>query len=423
MVLLMEEKFSIRLTTFSNGERYPLLLNQQGQPHWHATLYATTQIRNASKAPNTIVAVLSAIRILTSWSFSRNQDIESRFSQRRFLNEHELESLRQYTQMIKTNEPLDQKVIKISRKAEKIRGNIKVSETRISGSTQYIRMTYIADYIEWLAINLIERNAKQVDANTLKAIKKMSDGLRERRPQKIAKSRENARKGLTDQQQETLITLIKPESENNPFSMDLRTRNQLIILLLYHLGLRAGELLALRISDFDFQKNTLLVARRHDNIHDSRTYQPVVKTFDRQIPLSNQLMKLVSDYVIGLRCKIKTAKQHDYLFVVHQIGPFLGQPLSLKGLAKVFQEIKNCSPILLNQLTPHVLRHTANDRFSELMDKRGASPAEEEKMRSYIMGWKEGSGTATTYTRRHIENKAKEVALLLQKSIKGNSNA
>jgi hypothetical protein len=39
------------------------------------------------------------------------------------------------------------------------------------------------------------------------------------------------------------------------------------------------------------------------------------------------------------------------------------------------------------------------------------------------MGWKEGSGTATTYTRRHIENKAKEVALLLQKSIKGNSNA
>lgn len=33
-------------------------------------------------------------------------------------------------------------------------------------------MTYIADYIEWLAINLIERDAKQVDSDTLKAIKK-----------------------------------------------------------------------------------------------------------------------------------------------------------------------------------------------------------------------------------------------------------
>jgi hypothetical protein len=30
----MEKKLSIRLITFSNGERYPLLLNQQGQPHW-----------------------------------------------------------------------------------------------------------------------------------------------------------------------------------------------------------------------------------------------------------------------------------------------------------------------------------------------------------------------------------------------------
>lgn len=422
MVLIMEEKFSIRFITFSNGERYPLLLNQQGQPHWYATLYATTQIRNASKAPNTIVTVLSAIRILLSWSFSRNQDIESRFCQRNFLNEHELESLRQYTQMMKTNERSDQKIIKISRNIEKLRGNIRISEGRISGSTQYIRMTYIADYIEWLAINLIERDAKQVSSDILKAIKKMSDGLRERRPQKIAKSRENARKGLTEQQQKELLNLTNPESENNPFSTGVQIRNQLIILLLYHLGLRAGELLALRISDFDFQKNTLLIARRHDNASDSRTYQPVVKTFDRRVPLSNQLMKLISDYVIGLRAKIRTAKQHDYLFVVHQIGPFLGQPLSLKGLAKIFQEIRNSSPNL-KSLTPHVLRHTANDRFSELMDKRGVSSAEEDKIRSYIMGWKEGSGTAATYTRRHIENKAMEAALLLQKRTKGNSNA
>ncbi|HDV6632642.1 TPA: tyrosine-type recombinase/integrase [Legionella pneumophila] len=419
----MEIKYSIRLTTFSNGERYPLLLNQQGQPHWYATLYATTQIRNASKASNTIVAVLSAIRILISWALSRDQDIESRFSQRRFLNEHELESLRQYTQLIKAKEPSNQKITSMSKRVEDIRGSIRVSEDRISGSTQYIRMTYIADYIEWLAINLIERDAKQIDEESLKAIKKMSFGIRERRPQKITKSRENARKGLTKQQQEVLLNLITPKSEGNPFSAEVQIRNQLIILLLYHLGLRAGELLALRISDFDFQKNTLLVARRHDNLGDSRTYQPVVKTFDRRLPLSNQLIKFVSDYVIGIRYKIKAANQHDYLFVVHQTGPFLGQPLSLKGLAKIFQEIKNSSPNLLNHLTPHILRHTANDRFSELMDKRGANSAEEDKMRSYIMGWKEGSGTAATYTRRHIENKAREAALLLQERIKGNNNA
>lgn len=72
----MEETYSIRLITFGNGERYPLLLNSQGKPYWYLTLYATTQIRNASKASNTIIAVLSAIRILLLWSFFNKQNIE-----------------------------------------------------------------------------------------------------------------------------------------------------------------------------------------------------------------------------------------------------------------------------------------------------------------------------------------------------------
>ena len=103
-------------------------------------------------------------------------------------------------------------------------------------------------------------------------------------------------------------------------------------------------------------------------------------------------------------------------------GPFAGQPISLKGLDKVFQELQAANPDLLRHLTPHVLRHTANDRLSALMDKNKVSPAEEEKMRSYLMGWKEGSGTASTYTRRHIERKAQEVALLLQKPFQGDSH-
>lgn len=422
---IMEEIFSVRFITFSNGERYPLLLNHKKKPHWYATLYATTQIRNASKAPNTIAAVLAAIRVLFSWALSQEQNLEYRFSQRNFLNEQELESIRSYSQT-KIEESVNQKIIKpvSPNNIERIRGKFNVSESRISSGTHYIRLTYIADYLEWFATRVIEQEARQVDADTFKLIKIMANSLRKRRPQKTIKSREAARKGLTKEQQESLLSLIKPSSEKNPFSQELQERNQLIVLLLYHLGLRAGELLALRVSDFDFQKNTVLIARRHDNINDVRTYQPVVKTIDRRIPLADTLIKAVSDYVLGERRRFSSAKRHDYLFVVHQTGPFSGQPLSLKGLAKVFQQIQTTEPYLLKHLTPHVLRHTANDRFSMLMDKRGANPAEEEKMRSYLMGWKEGSGTAGTYTRRHIESKAKEAALLLQKSIKkGNSNA
>ncbi|OGT59368.1 MAG: hypothetical protein A3F43_06540 [Gammaproteobacteria bacterium RIFCSPHIGHO2_12_FULL_42_10] len=152
------------------------------------------------------------------------------------------------------------------------------------------------------------------------------------------------------------------------------------MLLLYHLGLRAGELLALRVSDFDFQKNTVLVARRHDNVNDIRTYQPVVKTIDRRIPLADLLVKTISEYVMGERRRFPAAKRHDYLFVVHQIGSFSGQPISLKGLAKVFQEIQTTEPDLFKQLrtdmpkSPIMIWRPAKNTLNNDLQSREASP-------------------------------------------------
>ncbi len=411
----IQNEHSVRFIKFTNGERYPLLINGQGIPHWYVTLFTTTQIRNASKAPNTIAAVLSAIRVLINWSHFFCIDLESRFAHRNFLTAQELESLCSYTQTkveeLKRQKP---KVIKL-RNFESVRGSVKLCRNTVSSSTQYIRMSYIADFLEWLAIRLIERDNRYVDDNSLNRIKMMRRIFSSRRPHKNIHSREKAKKGLTLHQQTLLLDVIKPGSVKNPFSHSLQIRNQLIVLILFHLGLRAGELLALRVIDFDFQQNTVLVARRHDNADDQRTYQPVVKTADRRIPVAEYIIQVVSNYILQDRQQFIKARKHDFLFVTHQKGPFEGQPLSIKGLTKVFNEIKKVAPEHFESLTPHILRHTANDRFSELMDQRCISSAEEEKMRSYIMGWKEGSGTASTYTRRHIEAKAKEAALKLQK--------
>jgi hypothetical protein len=40
--------------------------------------------------------------------------------------------------------------------------------------------------------------------------------------------------------------------------------------------------------------------------------------------------------------------------------------------------------------------------------------ATEEKIRSYLMGWEETSGTAQTYNKRHTKQKAAEAVLALQ---------
>jgi hypothetical protein len=43
------------------------------------------------------------------------------------------------------------------------------------------------------------------------------------------------------------------------------------------------------------------------------------------------------------------------------------------------------------------------------------SQSEVEDLRSYLMGWKEDSGTAKTYTKRYQQKKAMKFALHLQK--------
>lgn len=409
------DQYSVRFIKFSDGERYPLLVNSDGIPHWYVTLFTTTQIRNASKAPNTIAVVLSAIRVLFDWAHLHEVDLELRFAQKNFLTEQELESLRSHTQQKMADAmPQISKVIPLRRGIEGVRNRIQTATSRVNCSTQYIRISYIVEYLNWLAVRLLEEEARCVDEQTLARIKRMTKSLTARRPRRSIGARENARKGLTEKQQLLLLSIVEPGSLKNPFSVALQHRNQLIILLLYHLGLRAGELLALQVSDFDFQQNTLLVARRHDNPNDPRHYQPVVKTADRRMPLNESLIKSISMYVLQERRHFPVAKKHNFLFITHKPGPFSGQPLSIKGLTKIFSQIQLVASDDIHNLTPHILRHTANDRFSQLMDDKKASPAEEDKMRSYLMGWKEGSGTAATYTRRHIEQKAKEAALMLQ---------
>lgn len=406
-----------RLTFFrlSDGERLPLLIESSGLPHWYATLFITTQARNASKAPNTLLAMLSAVRSLLAWADSRAIVLEDRFANQQFLGDAEIEALRALSQTRTPSvPPSNTKVAVIGRLVEGARARLCKADARVATGTQYIRMTYMADYLDWLAIRLVEREKQDAHGETLERIRMMTRRLRLSRPRKIAPSRLSARKGLSSQAQQCLLDLIRPDSALNPFDPAVRLRNELVVLLLYHLGIRAGELLALKVRDFDFQRNEVVIARRHGDPTDPRRNQPVAKTMDRRIPLSNSLATAVYDYIVTERSKFPAAKHHSFLLVTHQGGPFQGMPLSIKGLSKVFTTIQHVEPNILMHLTAHVLRHTANDKLSELMNLSAVRAPVEEKMRSYLMGWREGSGTAATYTRRHTERKAHEASLKLQ---------
>lgn len=395
----------------SSGERYSLLTGSDGLPLWYPTLFATSQLRNAAKAPNTIEAHLNAIKLLFEWANSHEIDLKQSFSTMKFLTVEQIESLCSYLKQARSQR-MKSNVIPI-RMANKERTRASLTQTKtVAKQTYYIRISYIADYLEWFAKRVLSERKIIISREISHLISLMIRSLKARRPIRSINQR-NAPKGVSEAQRELLLSVCDPKYPNSPFSSKTRERDSLLVEILYRTGVRLGELLSIKISDFNFQENTLLIARRHDDVDDPRIKQPVAKTLDRLLPLSRDLSQRIHDYILKHRSLVKGANRHEFLFVTYKSGPHCGTPLSTSAVYRIINRVTS-NIDGLSELTPHVLRHTWNDRFSEKADKQGLDEAEEEKLRSYLMGWKEGSGTSATYTRRHIQKEAHKVSLLLQ---------
>ncbi len=397
-----------KLKTFvlTSGERYCILVDSESDlPLFYPNLYITTQIRNRSLSYSTMEATLNGISVLIKFLDKRNDNIEKRIQENRFFQENELDAVKDFCQLnFRSINDLKNRsnLLPFSKK--------KKSDKKVSRSTEYVRITVIAEYIIWLS-QILEQ--KQISALQ---INKLEKSLKARRPERTSRNSELDNKGLNEEQIELLFEIFRPDSELNPFKeRSVRTRNRLIFLMLYHLGLRGGELLNIRIRDIDFTKNQLVIARRADEKDDPRTFQPLVKTLDRRLPIKDTLAKEIHYYILKERRKISHSIKNDFLFITHKAGPSQGQPLSKSGYKKVVAVVRNASPTLYS-LTGHQLRHTWNEIFSNHMDLMDQPPSEEqqEKMRSYLMGWKENSGSAAHYNKRFVKRKANEAALQLQ---------
>ncbi len=393
---------SVKTATFvmSDGERYSLLVDKKtGLPLYYPNLFITTQVRNKSLSLSSMNSSLAGIKMLLQFMAERGENIDARFAESRYFTDSELDGLRDFCQKRHITEP------KVN-----VSPLTKNSNELVGKNTEYTRLTVIAEYIDWLAQTFLTTN---VNRQTTTDIRRMSQGLKARRPPRKRRNVVNESKGLTVEQIEIAFEVFRPGSHDNPFAdLGVQKRNRLIFLLLYHLGLRGGELLNIRIRDFDFQTNQLLIPRRADESDDPRTYQPLVKTMDRVLPIKDTLIKEVHSYILKERKAFQSVSKHDYLLITHKSGLFQGQPLSISGYKRVIKIVKEAAPDLY-RFTGHQLRHTWNENFSRMMDAMDEkpSPEKQEQIRSYLMGWRDGSGTAATYNKRFIVEKAHEAAL------------
>lgn len=387
---------SIRRFVAANGERTAVLVDGEGMPLFYPNLFVTWRLRSSSLAANSILNALNAVKALFVWQDEVGIDLEVEFSKGELLDEELIRDLSDSLQRALPSQ--GKKIVSIKRKA-----------LVIGASNYFFRLTVVANYLEFLANRLMPSGQSD---GAVRLMVGMIKANRPPRPNKSAVDRDE--RHLDEAVLELIVDFLKPGSRLNPARLySVQLRNLIMFEILRVTGMRRGELLNLKISDFDFLQGTLTIVRRPDSKEDVRTHQPVVKTRQRVIPLAPELLALVYDYVLHYRNKFPGAKKHGYLFVTHKEGPSQGHPLSISAFQKWMSNIS--SVIQGSGLHAHALRHHWNYTFSLLMDEQGVKPEREAKARSYLMGWSETSGTAQIYNKRHNKQRAAKAALELQR--------
>jgi len=412
--------YRVKEIRLSSGERLPALVDNAGQPLFEPMVYVLTELRARNRASNSIRNTLQSIIVFLLFLDNQNINISQRLLSGNTLSISEIDMLVRFSRLpIKhLEDEFKQPELKRTNlgSLERHRGVIRGAwKKEVSPDVAATRLRYVRDYLTWLT--LAEMSKPGISLDRRKILESINRSVRNlidsRLPIAVKSSSRGIREGLEPSVSKRILEIVNPEFFDNPWKNGhVRQRNALVISWLHYLGLRRGELLKVRIPNIDFRKGTVVILRDPDDPNDPRKQQPQVKTRARELELSPTLLEMTQSYILDHRSKLPDSKKHNFLFVANR-----GDPLSIPSLDKIFRTLKAKFPELPASLSPHVFRHTWNDRFSKEMEERRISEEDEKKARSYLMGWSETSNSAATYTRRYVRKKAQEVSLTMQEKM------
>lgn len=390
--------YRLETVLFSNGERFPILVNvKTGIPDFYSTLWVTVELRNQS-AVNTIRNKLGTIQWIMNWEKQNNLVISDLIHNKVLLTENQLESLIRH---MRINVKKQKNVIN-TKKSVLMKGRTQFIDiySAVSLSHQYNRLTTLSEYILFLS------KVINVSNEYIEKLTKLITLIKESRPKNHKTLSIKPESELPDGLLDEFMSIANFSNPNNPFQdIGIRKRNHLMFILLKELGIRRGELLSIQIPFIDIgtAKSSITIRRTHDDKFDTRKKQAVSKTKERRLPISQNIAQLINDYIMNYRSKIPNANKHPYLFVTHRKGKTQGNPISTSSFDNVIVPTMKKIDSKFSIIHPHIFRHEWNLDFSRKVDKNNQnvnhdsshkdfiSPEKEAKMRQHLMGHTRGT--------------------------------
>ena len=421
----------------TSGERFSLLVDENGIPDFWITLFMTTVVR--SYTHSTQRAYINHLYHLSLWEAkikARLSDMIITASQNkgsddiRFFSHSEVQSLAEHcklqTKAARKLNNSNNKVIQFKKPTSK------APLLTVSIAQQNQRIKVVAEYFEFLANNLLRNKASF--SSYVEIIKETKEWLLSK------KSKGGSRRTTFDPDAKApppevffkVMELVRPLNDKNPFTDLVKNRNYLLFRLLYETGLRSGEILQLKIIDIKFSQNLIEIRRRHNDLEDTyRSIEPNAKTLERDIPITPELSEEIRAYVIKERRLMSNANKHSFLFVSNK-GKSAGNPISLIQFSRIVEKVaedENLADFIkkhgfkgARRITRHGFRHDFNNRLSISIDKNNEKAREEGRLddvvsekkelehRMYLMGHKNES-SSSVYNLRHTKKQAESLLL------------
>lgn len=409
-----------------DGERFSLLLaGHPAIPLFYPTIYSVEQRRARGLASSTIWNDEVALAHLLVWAYNSDIDLDARFEQGQLLTEYEIAS---YARAAKQNHRLltglgAGKPLAMSASTGMLHGGREAFRSASQPAEQSVclafedrRLRVARQYLGWLADKTAPPLSAGESVLTARDSGKrtMLQTIRSYEPG-TPRSSGNPKIGLTPELQTLLRDVIHPDSPRNPWKDPyVRARNEALISFLLGLGSRKGEAQKQHVVHIDMHRQQVSIVRNPDAIDDDRRLEPNVKRVGRVLPMNSSLSDMLSDYIIKWRSNVPRSEKTDYLFLT-----ITGKAMSAEAVDKVFRTLRSAVTELPQNLSAHLLRHTWNDNYSVTMDANHVDPVNETRTRSYLMGWRETSGSAARYTHRSTQRRASEHSKAMQRRIFG----